>query len=233
MSLPDAAAIYDQVAEAYDRHARQSGHNAYCERPGTLSLLPDVAGNAVLDAGCGSGIYAEGFAAHGARVTGLDASPRMIDLARRNVPTGNFLRHDLRDPLPFPDGSFDLAVCALVLDHIGELVPVYRELYRVLIGGGVLACSFSHPFLDYRRPRPDYFAPGVLEAAFPNLGVTTPCFRRSLQDLLAPALAAGFVLTGLLEPRPLPEYRDLAPERYARLAAQPAFLCVRLQKGPF
>jgi ubiquinone/menaquinone biosynthesis C-methylase UbiE len=230
MSIPDAAEVYDRVAEAYDRHARQSGHNAYCERPGTLSLLPDVAGKAVLDVGCGSGIYAEWLAARGARVTGLDASPRMLDLARRNVSAGHFLRHDLRDPLPIPDESFDVAVCALVLDYIDELAPVYRELHRVLTGGGVLACSFSHPFLDYRRPRPDYFTPGVLEAAFPNLGVTVPCFQRSLQDVLVPALAAGFALTGLLEPRPLPEYRDVAPERYARLVASPAFLCVRFRK---
>ena len=37
--------IYDAVAERYEEHSKSSAHNAYCERPATLSLLPDVKSN--------------------------------------------------------------------------------------------------------------------------------------------------------------------------------------------
>jgi hypothetical protein len=54
------------AVEAYEELAKPSAapvdtkpHNAYYERPATLSLLPDVAGLNVLDAGCGPGAYSE------------------------------------------------------------------------------------------------------------------------------------------------------------------------------
>lgn len=53
------ADMYDALAEAYAARADTKPHNAYYERPATLSLLPDVVGKRVLDAGCGPGIYTE------------------------------------------------------------------------------------------------------------------------------------------------------------------------------
>ncbi len=51
-----------------------------------LELLGDVAGRAVLDAGCGEGFLARILAARGARVTGLDLSPKLIAMARGRDP---------------------------------------------------------------------------------------------------------------------------------------------------
>jgi hypothetical protein len=51
------ADIYDELAEAYAARVETKPHNAYYERPATLSLLPDVKGKRVLDAGCGPGVY--------------------------------------------------------------------------------------------------------------------------------------------------------------------------------
>ena len=50
---PIAQAAYDEMAEAYAARIETKPHNAYYERPATLSLLPDVRGKRVLDAGCG------------------------------------------------------------------------------------------------------------------------------------------------------------------------------------
>ena len=52
---PLALEAFEQLAEAYARLVDTKPHNAYYERPATLSLLPDVAGLRVLDAGCGPG----------------------------------------------------------------------------------------------------------------------------------------------------------------------------------
>ena len=47
------------------------------------SLLGDVDGKRVLDAGCGPGHYTEWLIAHGATVLAIDSSPRMVQLARQ------------------------------------------------------------------------------------------------------------------------------------------------------
>src|SRR5687768_273390 len=82
---PIALDSYETLAEAYASVIDTKPHNAYCERPATLSLLPEVRGKRVLDAGCGPGVYSEWLIAHGAQVVALDASPRMIELAKRRL----------------------------------------------------------------------------------------------------------------------------------------------------
>jgi SAM-dependent methyltransferase len=66
-------------------------------------------GTELLDAGCGSGLAAQLAARRGAIVTGLDATPELLAIARRRVPNGEFLEGDL-EALPFADGAFDAVV---------------------------------------------------------------------------------------------------------------------------
>jgi ubiquinone/menaquinone biosynthesis C-methylase UbiE len=56
---PVALEAYRVLAESYATRVDTKPHNAYYERPATLSLLPDVQGRRVLDVGCGPGVYAE------------------------------------------------------------------------------------------------------------------------------------------------------------------------------
>jgi SAM-dependent methyltransferase len=68
----------------------------------------------------------------------------------------NFVRHDLRKPLPFPDNSYDGCLCSHVLEHMDcrEAVKVMREVLRVLKPGGVFLVSV--PDASYfRRVHPD------------------------------------------------------------------------------
>ena len=56
------------------------------------------------------------------------------------------VRHDLNaDPrLPFPDASFDTCVCTVSVDYLTDPVAVFAEVGRVLVPGGVFACTFSN-----------------------------------------------------------------------------------------
>jgi 2-polyprenyl-3-methyl-5-hydroxy-6-metoxy-1,4-benzoquinol methylase len=65
---PVALDAYDALAESYAALVDTKPHNAYYERPATLSLLPDVRGKRVLDAGCGPGVYSEWLASRGLRL---------------------------------------------------------------------------------------------------------------------------------------------------------------------
>ena len=107
---PIALEAYEVLAERYAAIVDSKGENAYVERPATLSLLPDVKGKRILDAGCGPGSYSEWLVNHGAEVIGVDVSPKMIEMAKRRLRNRvQLYEADLNKPLSFlEDGSFDI-----------------------------------------------------------------------------------------------------------------------------
>src|SRR5439155_11744717 len=96
---------------------------------GRRAALGAVRGLTVLDLGCGTGRHALWLAGKGADVTAVDFSPDMLAEARRTpgAETVRFVVHDLHEPLPFADGTFDLVVSGLVLEHLRELGGFFRQ----------------------------------------------------------------------------------------------------------
>lgn len=97
-------------------------------------------GATVLDVGCGGGLFAEEVARLGCRVTGVDLSPRSIEIAKQHAEqTGLGISYDIAeaDRLPFPDSSFDLVYCVDVLEHVNDVSRVVAESARVLRTGGM------------------------------------------------------------------------------------------------
>lgn len=136
---PLAFDAYEALAESYAALVDTKPHNAYYERPATLSLLPDVRGRRVLDAGCGPGVYADWLARRGAEVVALDASPNMVRLARERVGArADIRRADFSQPLDFlPDASFDLVLCALALDYVRDWRAVFGEFHGCCERAGI------------------------------------------------------------------------------------------------
>jgi SAM-dependent methyltransferase len=227
---------YEQFARRYAERAATKPHNAYYDRPNTLSLLPDVNGLSVLDAGCGPGIYAAWLVDHGARVVAFDVTPDFVDITRERVgERATVLRADLTQPLDFAvDASFDIVLCPLVLDYIEDWRPVFDEFYRVLKVGGVLVFSAGHPFGDWLYfPDTNYFDTALVSAEWGGFGQPRPLikgYRRPLAAALNPLLDAGFRLDHLHEPLPTEEFRQADPADYEKLMRQPGFLCVRAVK---
>lgn len=233
---PIALQAYEALAKAYADRIDTKPHNAYYERPATLSLLPAVEGLRVLDAGCGPGVYAEWLHARGASVVALDVSPTMVALARQRLsPDVDVRQADLQGPLPWLEsGTFDLIICPLVLDYIEDWSPTFSEFFRLLRPGGRFVFSVGHPFFDYQYFQTGHYFPREKVSAewkgFPPLRVVVPTYRRSLQDLLNPVLAGGFLLEQVVEPQPTEDFRRADPGRYARLSHFPCFICLRARK---
>lgn len=100
-------------------------------------------GREVLDAGCGSGYGTEILAAAGAqRVVGIDISDDAIEYARSSfaAPSIEFRQAGLHQ-MPFEDGTFDLAACFEVIEHVDRQQHAIGELRRVLRPEGILAIS--------------------------------------------------------------------------------------------
>jgi SAM-dependent methyltransferase len=100
----------------------------------------------MVDFGCGRGYLAallDPFLAPGSEYTGLDVAESLLKEARSNVPGGNaattFVQADAGHA-PFPDGSFDVAICHALLMHLSAPVEALREMMRVTRPGGLIIC---------------------------------------------------------------------------------------------
>lgn len=131
------------------------------EERAMLGLMPaDLRGQAVLDAGCGSGRYMLHALDRGAaQVMGVDLSAEMLERAGAELAARvrgaiiELVEGDL-EALPVSDASADLTVCGLAIGHLDRLQPALSELRRVTRPGGVILCSDVHPIghaLGWRR----------------------------------------------------------------------------------
>lgn len=140
---------YDFQAPCY-RLWRNRYDAPLVERVVALSA-PRASGAArILDAGCGTGLFALALAAAlpAARVTGVDLSSGMLAVAadqarRRGAERASFCRAD-GATLPFREGVFDAAVAAGLLPNVNDRVAILAELRRVLRSDGhVLVVEFD------------------------------------------------------------------------------------------
>jgi ubiquinone/menaquinone biosynthesis C-methylase UbiE len=125
-----------------------------------VDALAPLDGRAILDVGAGTGRAAIALARAGARVTGLDASIEMLEVARRRAgEAGAHVVLGVADghALPIGDRAVDAAVCLRVLMHaidwrqcVGELCRVSRN--RVVVDFPA-ACSFAALESGVRRVR--------------------------------------------------------------------------------
>ena len=127
---------YNQMGARYNqiRNRTKNDH----ELAFFASLLPEQ--GHVLDAGCGAGEpVAKSLVDYGFRVTGIDVSRSMLDLAKKQVPHGEFLEGDITN-LTFPDETFDGVVSLYTIWHISKHKHdlAFQNFYRVLKPGGIL-----------------------------------------------------------------------------------------------
>ncbi|WP_148929231.1 class I SAM-dependent methyltransferase [Paenibacillus methanolicus] len=234
---------FNLLSSDYEKHVdKQSGHNAYYERPAMINLMPtDMRQMNILDAGCAAGWYTEHFIHQGAQVSAIDISPDMTEACRRRI--GNratIIQGDLSETLPFSDRTFDLIVSSLTLHYLEDWASTFREFHRIMKPGAGLIFSVHHPFMDYTHfSRPDYFARELLTEVWnkPEAGaVEVSFYRRSMQDIVN-ATSECFVLESIVEPQPVRgDMNDLDYSRwhakwFDKLATTPHFLIVKARKA--
>ncbi|ERH10020.1 MAG: methylase involved in ubiquinone/menaquinone biosynthesis [halophilic archaeon J07HX64] len=227
---PTPESAYDELADSYDEAVREGPYNADLEFPATASLVPEVAGKRVLDAGCGTGVYTAWLAERGATVVGVDVSGEMLARAQERTGGDVSLRQaDLRDGLAFADSdSFDGVVSALTLGYVADWTEPLSAFARVLRPGGFLVLSTGHP-LDQFPFEADNGAANYFETERQRheWAVDVPYYRRPFSAVINPLLEAGFRLESVVEPQPTAEFERRRPELYERESRHPVFLCVR------
>ena len=161
-------ALFSTIADRYDfiTVALSYGQDRRWKRR-LIAMVGPQPGVRALDLATGTGDIAFGLADQGARVVGLDITPRMIELARdkarserdASVPgtpavPAQFLVGDML-ALPFADDSFDIVTTGYGLRNVPTLPAAIEESRRVLAPGGQVVS------LDFNRP-----ANAVVRAAY-------------------------------------------------------------------
>jgi SAM-dependent methyltransferase len=101
----------------------------------------------LLEIGCGMGTDLLQFARGGAQCTGIDITPRSVEITRHRFrlygQTGNFMLSD-GEHLPFANESFDVVYSNGVLHHTPDTAGAIREVHRVLRPGGIAKVMLYH-----------------------------------------------------------------------------------------
>jgi ubiquinone/menaquinone biosynthesis C-methylase UbiE len=145
--LDSVRSTYDAVAESYARLLPDASFEAPADHGMISAFVAHVTeGNAqsVVDAGCGTGRMTLLLASLGVDVSGIELSPGMISVARRNYPELSFAAARLSE-LPFADMQLGgvFAWYSIIHSPPEELPRVFAEFFRVLAPGGHALLSFQ------------------------------------------------------------------------------------------
>jgi 2-polyprenyl-3-methyl-5-hydroxy-6-metoxy-1,4-benzoquinol methylase len=108
-----------------------------------------IAGQAILDVGCGWGQAMQYFAARGARCAGFDPAPEAVDYVRsRGL---ECVRAGMERMDVFGSRRFDVVTLMNVLEHLADPLAVMREIRdKVLAPGGLLVIEVPNEFNDFQ-----------------------------------------------------------------------------------
>ncbi|MBI2761091.1 MAG: class I SAM-dependent methyltransferase [Chloroflexi bacterium] len=237
------SAAYDEIAEWYDAWVGDDAMQDDFLLPTVQSLLGDVTAQEVCDLGCGQGRIARYLAGRGARVTGIDLSGRMLDLARRREqaePRGIIYRQDDAHALTGEaDSAFDGVLCYMALMDIPDLRQTLRTVSRVLRPDGWFVFSILHPCYN-PPPSGELSTPtgwvrtvsGYWDEGYWRSSTRTGppgkvgSYHRTLGSYVNELIDAGFTIECVLEPKAT----GRAAEARSVWAEVPAYLVVRCRK---
>ncbi len=190
MIRPDELPVRDGYAAWAPWYDTDGNPLTALEEPVMLGWFGELRGRDALDLGCGTGRLTVPLARGGARVTGLDFTPEMMQEARRKLHNVDvrWVEHALPEPLPFEGQSFDLVVMGLVIEHIEDLDALLCEVARVLRPGGRCLVSALHPDRTAEGQRARYIDPDTGERRH----IAT--IHRDVSDYHASARNAGLSL---------------------------------------
>lgn len=176
MKLEQVRRTYTRWAPLYDAtHAwtlpgRRAARQA-------LRVYP---GQRVLDLACGTGLnlpHLRRLVGEQGSVAGINLTPAMLEIARRRIAAAGWGNVAVAEAdaarLPFPDESFERALCTFALNIIPEYVRAIEEVWRVLVPGGrfvaLEARTALHPLPHWLKPLPRVCAVNVSHRALQEI----------------------------------------------------------------
>lgn len=153
-SGPETTGVTIHSASQYDIHTRLMGLGV--NRPNSRMIIEMAKikpGDKVLDMGCGTGnltLTAQKYVGASGSVYGIDASPEMIEVARKKAKRSGsktVFEVGLIEQLASPDATFDVVISRLMIHHLPDDLKRrgFAEIFRVLKLGGLLFLADFKP----------------------------------------------------------------------------------------
>lgn len=189
---PEIAHAYDRWSNTYNTDRNRTRERAYQ----VLRQVPlPLSDRDLIEIGCGTGLNTQWLAEQARSVVAVDFSPGMLERAKELVhsPRVRFIQHDINSPWPVATASADVVIAMLVLEHISDLEPIFKQARRTLRPDGELFLCELHPTRQLTGRQAEFMnsATGELERI--------PAFLHDVSEYVNVALSAGFQLVRLGE----------------------------------
>lgn len=132
---------FDHAASDYDSaYGKANNVKSFIfeERKRIVLELFDLKSGRVLDLGCGPGVYTDKLCKAGYEIYGVDASERMIQIARSKGFKDVKFFVGSADSLSFTDNFFEGVLCVGVLEYLDDAGKAIKEIARVTKAGGIV-----------------------------------------------------------------------------------------------
>lgn len=213
--MPTEKSVYDEHADWYAEVVRRRSLIHLHVIPQIMTFIGDVSRQLVVDIACGEGILSRELASQGARVTGVDLSPRLLTIAEstRHANQPTYIHDDARRLSKIPDASFDGATCIMAMMDIDDIGAVFESLHRITNLNAWLVVVITHPCFEspyarsekadgaFVRITTQYLTEGPWRGT--ENGVRSRCgaHHRTISTYVNTALDTGWNVERMLEPR--------------------------------
>ena len=224
---------------ASEYHSGRTKGRKYIVDPALFEVIGEVSDKRILDVACGTGAIIIPLAQIGAKCVGIDYSKDLIQLAREDA-TSKGLDIDYRvmdaTEVQKLESKFDLVIVALLFPHLPQLKDIAQtiaSISKVLEDTGRLIIAEPHPSFDYymknRMAYGDfqYFSSGLPYEFQMDIGehsLKSEAYHWTLENYSQALFDSGFLIRRIVEPRPLPESRDVSTEWYKEKIKYPTYI---------
>ncbi|MGI5830377.1 MAG: class I SAM-dependent methyltransferase [Bradymonadia bacterium] len=172
------AYLFDPIAADYENMREEIAWSPF---PHVAAAFCDwsMQNKRVLDLGCGTGEVTRFLQSQGAKAVGVDISAEMCFVAAERSENIQFLPHDISQPMPFADASFDAVIALGCMEYLKEPADVLADIARMLSPRGRLLAVFERRGADC----PGGDAASVL---FFDHWMRYRCNEKELETLLKP-----------------------------------------------
>lgn len=181
---------YNNWASQYDTNKNKTRD---LEGQALRDILADLPFSSCLEIGCGTGKNTSWLAQKARQLTAVDLSEEMLAKARKKISSDlvTFVQADIQAPWTFASQTYDLVSFSLVLEHIGNLEPVFAQAAQALQSSGHLYLGELHPFKQYAGTKARFDTPEGRQEV--------PCFTHHISDFLQAATGQDLQLVKLKE----------------------------------
>ena len=239
---------WDRRAQRGDRFTKAVGDDEVADPLATVDgcdwLGGDIRGRRVLCLAAGGGRQSVLYAAAGAEVTVVDISGEMLALDRKVVAERGLnvrcVETSMDDLSALADASFDIVIQPVSMCYVPDVLPVFAEVARVTVAGGLYISQHKHPAslqATARRTAEGY----AILASYYDRGPLHPVegskhreegtleFLHRIEELLGGMCRAGFVIEDVVEP--MHADNDAPPDTFAdRSRFLPPYLRIKARR---